>query len=241
MWYNGVAFSLRMTAPDPTKPPWIVVPAFNEASVIFGVLKNLRAQHQHIVVVDDASSDETVTEAERSGVIVLRHLINRGQGAALKTGIDFVLARGAETIVTFDADGQHDVNDIPKLLAPVVDGSFDVVLGSRFLGSGSSVPPLRRLALRFGVLFTRFFSRVNVTDTHNGLRALSRRAAETIRIVQDRMAHASEILDEIAVHRLRYTEVPVNVTYSNYSREKGQKTTEMFKIAMKFLLHKLRS
>jgi glycosyltransferase involved in cell wall biosynthesis len=174
-----------------------------------------------------------------AGAIVLEHLINRGQGAALKTGITYALRQGAEAVVTFDADGQHDPNEIAALLEPLEKNEVDIVLGSRFIKSGSNVPPLRRMALKAGILFTRVMSRINVTDTHNGFRAMNRVAAEKIKIVQDRMAHASEILDEIVYHKLRYKEVPVTITYSYYSKEKGQKTSALFKIAFKILAHKL--
>jgi glycosyltransferase involved in cell wall biosynthesis len=220
---------------------WIVIPAFNEASVLGSVLSALKPLGYPIVVVDDASEDSTSEVAHQGGDVVLRHFINRGQGAALKTGIVFALQQGADAIVTFDSDGQHNVADIPKLLAPIIAGTHDVVLGSRFLrDGGQSIPPLRRIILRLGVTFTRLVSNINVTDTHNGLRAMTRSAAEKIRIRQDRMAHASEILDEIALHRLRFTEMPVTISYTYYSRGKGQSSLAMFKIVIRFLLQKIR-
>ena len=218
---------------------WIVVPAFNEAQVIGPVISELRRRYSDVVAVDDASQDDTANIAERAGAVVLRHLINRGQGASLKTGIDYALQHGAEAVVTFDADGQHSVDDVAKLLAPIESGTHDVALGSRFLNDVSNIPPLRRTVLRFAVIFTRIFSNIKVTDTHNGLRAFSRPAAEGVRIKQDRMAHASEILDEIVALNLRYTEVPVTIVYNHYSRSKGQGNLAMFRIAMKYLIHKI--
>ncbi len=219
---------------------WIVIAAYNEGRVIRSVVEGVRSSYPNVVLVDDSSRDNTSDEARAAGAVVLRHIINRGQGAALRTGILYALQQGAEAIVTFDADGQHDAKQIPNLVAPIESGKFDVALGSRFVEAGSNVPPLRRLILQAGVTFTRVFSGIKVTDTHNGFRAFSRMAAEKIRIVQDRMAHASEILDEVMRHKLRYTEVPVTITYSYYSQEKGQSSVAMFKIAFKFLLHKLR-
>jgi len=154
----------------------------------------------------------------------------------LQTGIEFALARGADIIVTFDSDGQHQLEDVDALIAPVAEGRCDVALGSRFLHPQSRVPLARRLTLKAGVLFTRLISHIRVTDTHNGLRALSRRAAQAIEIRQDRMAHASEILDEIARLKLRYVEVPTRILYTEYSRQKGQKSSAAVRIAWDFLV-----
>lgn len=217
----------------------IVVPAYNEGRVLGGVLASLLACSRNVIVVDDGSGDDTAAVARAAGATVLRHAINRGQGAALRTGMDLALQRGAQVIATFDSDGQHDPADLPALVAPVLSGECDVALGSRFLGSSLNMPPLRRLVLRGGVLFTWVLSGIRVTDTHNGLRAFSRRAAESLDIHQDKMAHASEILDEIARRKLRFREVPVHVRYSDYSIEKGQSSLAVFRIALDFLLHKL--
>src|SRR5262249_33173639 len=150
------------------------------------------------------STDATSSVAIRHPVWLIKHSLNRGQGAALQTGIDFALERGAGIIVTFDADGQHSAGDVDALVRPIQEGSADVALGSRFLGRTVGLPLSRRLILKLAVLFTRIFSRISVTDTHNGLRAFSRTAAECIHITHDRMAHASEILDQIRMWGLRY-------------------------------------
>ena len=153
---------------------------------------------------------------------VLRHLINRGQGAALQTGLDFALRRQAQYIVTFDADGQHRVEDIAALLAPISAGECEITLGSRFLGEALDMPATRRITLRLAVLFTRMVSRVPLTDAHNGLRAFSRQAGRQIRISMDRMAHASEIIDSIRQSGLPFREIPVQIRYTAYSLAKGQ-------------------
>jgi glycosyltransferase involved in cell wall biosynthesis len=191
------------------------------------------------VVVDDGSRDDTADVALRHPVWVLRHRLNCGQGAALQTGIDFALAKGADVLVTFDADGQHAAADVERLLEPVRSGRVDVALGSRFLGRAVGLRPTRRLVLKLGVLFTRVVSGLRVTDTHNGLRAFSRRAAQRIRITQDRMAHASEILDRIRHEGLRYAEVPVTIRYSDETRAKGQSSWNALKIAGEFLLGRM--
>jgi glycosyltransferase involved in cell wall biosynthesis len=213
-----------------------VVPAYNEAQVLGESVRALAAAALRVVVVDDGSTDDTAAVARTAGATVLRHAINRGQGAALQTGIAYALRRGAEQIVTFDADGQHGVEAVPELLQPLLDGRADVVLGSRFLDGQSRVPMLRRLTLKAAIVFTRVMTGMRITDTHNGLRALTRRAAECIALRQDRMAHASEILDQIAAARLRYVEVPVHIRYSDYSRRKGQGSLGAFRVALDYLL-----
>ena len=232
-----VGDSAATTSPDAV---WIVVPAYNEGPRITKTLAELTAERLgNVVVVDDGSTDATGTLAAEQPVWVLRHLFNCGQGAALQTGIDFALRQGATIIVTFDADGQHRIEDIQRLIEPIRRGDADVVLGSRFLGHADGMPAARRIVLRLGVLFTRCVSRVRVTDTHNGLRSFSRAAATRIRISQNRMAHASEILDQLRILGLRYVEAPVGIRYTEQSLEKGQSSWNALKIAGQFLLGRM--
>ncbi len=219
---------------------FVIIPALNEAQSIGRVVRDVRQRYDHVVVVDDGSDDGTADVAREAGAHVVTHFINRGQGASLKTGIQFALDSGADLIVTYDADGQHSSNDIVKLLEPLERGKFDVALGSRFLGNSAlNIPTFRKIMLKAAVFFTRFASGLRVSDTHNGLRAFSREAAHKIRIRQDRMAHASEILDEINRHQLRYVEVPVTITYTEYSKGKGQSSLAFGKVLFKYILGRL--
>lgn len=218
---------------------YVVVPAYNEAAAVFGVVDELRRVYPNVVVVDDGSRDATAAEARRAGAIVLRHVLNRGQGAALQTGIEYGLRRGGEVIVTFDADGQHRVEDIVRLLEALDKTNADLAIGSRFLDRQSNVPARRRFLLRVATRFMRVTSGVPLTDAHNGLRALRRSAAETIRITLDGMAHASEIVDQIRRHQLSVTEVPVVIRYSEYSMSKGQSGFAAFRIAFDYLFKRL--
>ena len=227
------------TAPDVC----VIVPTFNEEAVITQVLTKLVQSPYRIVVVDDGSSDTTVQQIAHLPVRVVRHQCNLGQGAALQTGIDYALRwEGTKFLVTFDADGQHDVADIPRLLAPLQQGSYDVVLGSRFLRAGDSIHLTlgKRLLLRYGVLFTQLTTGLQITDTHNGLRAFTAPAAARIHITHNRMAHASEILAHIAQLRLRYCEIPVTITYTAYSLHKGQKLFESINVLWDLLMGKIR-
>lgn len=220
---------------------WIVIPAYNEASSIKGVISDLQSNgYNNILIVDDGSKDQTLKIATDAGATVLRHLINRGQGAALQTGISFISEQyRPKVIVTFDADGQHIASDISRLVTPILNNNYDIVLGSRFLENKNSIPVIRRLILRCGVIFTNIISRIRLTDTHNGLRALGEKAYSFIEIHHRGMEHASEIIDEISHHKLRYIECPVTVVYSDYSLQKGQKTSNFIQIALKIILKKL--
>jgi len=218
---------------------WVVVPGYNEERAIGKVVRELREEGWLVVVVDDGSRDATGAVARSAGAVVLRHVINRGQGAALQTGLEYALARGARFIVTFDSDGQHSVEDLPALLLPLVEGRAEIALGSRFLGTTENLSRGRALVLRLAVLFTRAMSGLAITDSHNGLRAFSSTAATHVHITLDRMAHASELLDQVAASGLSYVEVPVHIRYTAYSRAKGQRTSSAFKILVDYLLRRL--
>ncbi len=213
-------------APD----TWIVIPAFNEGSVIGDTVRAVVTRYPRIVVVDDGSSDDTWLLAQEAGAAVLRHPINLGQGAALQTGIVYALKCGAELIVTFDGDGQHQVEDVDDMIDTLLRTGSDVALGSRFLGSTVGLPWKRRIMLKGAVIFTWLTTGLKLTDAHNGLRVLTRRAAQMLEIRQNGMAHASEIIRNIAHLRLRYVEVPMTIIYTEYSLSKGQKISNLFNI-----------
>ena len=221
---------------DAREATFVVMAAYNEGSCIEEVVREVRAEYPNVIVVDDGSTDDTFEAAKRRATYVLRQVINRGQGAALQTGIKFALLRGARFVVTFDADGQHRVEDIQAMIEPLRRGECDITLGSRFLGNTQNIPALRRLTLRLAVLFTRVVNRVKVTDAHNGLRAFTRRAAEKIEITLDGMAHASELIDQIRRSGLPFTEVPVQIRYTDYSLKKGQSSRGAIRIVLHYLL-----
>lgn len=218
---------------------WVIVPAFNEAPVITRVVSELRRGGYNTVVVDDGSADTTRATAASVATAVVSHPFNLGQGAAIKTGIDYALAEGADVIVTFDADGQHRVSDIPRLVEALARERADFALGSRFLGQPSNAPLLRRVLLHAATLFTTVTTGLHLTDTHNGLRAFTRRGASVLRLRQNRMAHASEILAEIARSGLRHVEVPVTIDYTAYSLAKGQRTGDFVMILLDLFARKL--
>jgi glycosyltransferase involved in cell wall biosynthesis len=212
---------------------WIVIPALNEARTIGGVVAPLCARGWRVLVIDDGSRDDTSAAARAAGAVVLRHALNLGQGAGLRTGFAFVRRQAdARVVVTYDADGQHQPEAVSALLKTLASTGCDVALGSRFLDGTASqqVPSGRRALLRLATVFTRMTTGLRVTDAHNGLRAFTVEAMAKLQLSHNRMAHASEILSEIARLGLRYAEAPVTIRYTEYSMAKGQRPLDALAI-----------
>ena len=219
---------------------WIVIAAYNEEKRISHVIHSLKEQgYPNIVVVNDGSKDKTGAAAEQTGAIVLNHVINRGQGAALKTGMEFALRNNAEIIVTFDADGQHQANEISLLTTPIHHGEVEASLGSRFLDKKSNVSWHRKIMLKGGAFVIWLFYGIQLTDSHNGFRAIKKDALQKLDLKADRMEHASEILEQIAAKQIKYKEIPVTITYTNYSLEKGQSSLAAFGILWNMIKNKV--
>jgi len=220
---------------------YIVVAAYNESRAIRNALGALTGRGWEVVVVDDGSSDGTGEAIRGLGAHVLRHPVNLGQGAALQTGTAYALAQGADVIVHFDADGQHSGSDMEGMLAPILAGEADVVLGSRFLREGDSeeVPGTRRAVLRGARLINGLLTGLWLTDAHNGFRAFSAAAAARIDLRENRMAHASEILLQVRRQGLRWVERPTRITYTEYSREKGQPALNGVRIVVDLVLRRI--
>jgi len=191
------------------------------------------------VVVDDGSKDGSGEIALAAGAVVLRHPVNLGAGAAQQTGIDYALSRGAEIIVTFDADGQHMASDIDALVADLQKAGTDFALGNRFTGHVENMPLMRRIVLKLAVLFTVFSTGLKMSDAHNGLRAMTAEAARKIRFRQNRMAHGSEIIEQIARLKLSYVETPVTVRYTDYSLKKGQSSLNAINILFELISERI--
>ena len=202
---------------------WLVVPLYNEAQVVREVIEDARRTFPHVVVVDDGSRDDSAAQAEAAGAVVVRHPINLGQGAALQTGIRYVLERtDARYLITFDADGQHSVADAVAMVAAARRENLAIVLGSRFLKGPSPVGWLKRLVLATAAVVASRTTGMHLTDAHNGLRLLRRDAAEHLNLRQNRMAHASEIIRQLGATGLPWREFPVHIAYTEYSKAKGQ-------------------
>jgi polyprenyl-phospho-N-acetylgalactosaminyl synthase len=201
----------------------VVIPVYNEDQVIAGVVDDVLGTFDHVVCVDDGSSDQTLAVLEKTGARVVRHPTNLGQGAALQTGIGYALADpDVRTFVTYDADGQHRVEDAARMVDLLAAEDVDIVFGSRFLDERTEVGWAKRAVLKAAVRYTNASTGLKLSDAHNGLRAFDRAVAERLDIRMNGMAHASEIVSTVAKAGFRYTETPVHIVYTDYSKAKGQ-------------------
>lgn len=223
-----------------TKSIFVIIPCYNEASVIRKTVEEVLEKGYRVVIVDDCSRDNSRKQLSGLPLYYLRHRVNMGQGAALQTGIDFAKKKGAKYFVTFDADGQHDCNDIAGMVAFLEKENADIVFGSRFLpGAKTNVSRSRSFALNMGRYINYFFSGILLSDSFNGMRLFSRRAVEKIKITENRMAHPVEILMLTAANKIKYAEYPVAIHYSDYSKGKGLKNKDGIKILVEIFLHKI--
>ena len=215
---------------------WVVIPMYNEGPVVGDVVAEVLRAFPQVVCVDDGSSDESADAAHAAGAWVVSHPINLGQGASLQTGFEFALRDPEMTeIVTFDADGQHQVADAVEMVNRLRAERLDVVIGSRFLDRRTKVGVLKRVVLRMAVFFTRLTTGMRLTDSHNGLRVIGRDLLERIHLRQNRMAHASEILDQIGSANAAWAEHPTHIVYSDYSKSKGQSLLNSVNILVELL------
>lgn len=213
-----------------------VIPAYNEEKNITKVVSDVLSYVNEAVVVDDHSRDNTSNLAKAAGAIVLRHIINRGQGAALQTGNEYALKNGADIIVHFDADDQFLAKEIPDMVRPIIEGRADIVFGSRFLGKETNFPFSKKyIIMPLAQFFSRTFLGVKLSDPQNGFRALSRKAAENITIENRQMAHASEIQVKAFKQKLKIAEVPITVIYHHF----GQKLSGGFIVIRDLLISKI--
>jgi glycosyltransferase involved in cell wall biosynthesis len=218
----------------------IVIPVYNEATVIKGVVAGVLKKFKYVVCVNDGSADASSQEVQKTKAYLIEHPINMGQGAALQTGIEFVRQiPDVKYFVTFDADGQHRLEDVEAMLKEIEKGEQDIILGSRFLGTTVGMKASKHAILKLAIWFTNITSGLKLTDTHNGLRVFNRTVADELQITMPDMAHASEILEIIAEKKYRYKEIPVTIEYTDYSRSKGQSLVNAINIGFDMLLRKV--
>jgi len=203
---------------------WIVIPAFNEASVIGDVISDVRSVFGNVVCVDDGSRDDTSDRAHQAGAHVVRHPVNLGQGAAIQTGVEYARNRpGANVFATFDADGQHRVKDVVRMIDRLTAEDLDIVIGTRFGDRAPErMPKLKRLLLPIIAKLSPASRKLHLTDAHNGLRVFDRTVADGLNLTMNGMAHASEFVALIVENHWRVVEEPVEILYTDYSMSKGQ-------------------
>lgn len=220
---------------------FVVIPSFNEAKQLRKTVLPLVKNGYSVVVVDDCSADNTKESIQDLSIFYLRHPINLGQGAALQTGMEFSVQQDAEFVIHFDADGQHDYNEIPLLLNALKAQNVDVALGTRFKRQEdiAAIPPMRKMILRVAIMVNGFTTGLWLSDAHNGFRAFTKEAASKIKITENRMAHATEILSLIKKSKLKVVEVPVHIEYTDYSKLKGQSSANSINILIDIILNKL--
>lgn len=218
---------------------WVIVPVYNEESVIKSTLSNLSVSFPNIVCINDGSSDSSENEIKKTNAVLINHIYNMGQGASLQTGIDYALAdKGAKYFITFDADGQHRVKDAIDMKEYLKENKADIILGSRFIEKNTNnIPKKKRVLLKIATYFTSITTGLKLTDTHNGLRIFNRKTANTIVIRMNGMSHASEILSQIKYSKLTYKEFPVKIIYNDYSKSKGQSTLNLVNILFDLLIN----
>ena len=222
---------------------FVVIPAYNEHKILGQTVADVASHGYSIVVVDDGSpipERDCLLGSPSSNVWYVRHVSNLGAGAAIQTGTEFALQQGAEIIVHFDADGQHIPALIADVISPIRRGECDIVLGSRFLNSADRalVPRRKQILLKLGVFVSWLFTGVWLSDTHNGFRALSRTAAQRIRMTENGYAHCTELLGLIRQSKLPYIELPTTIRYTTYSMAKGQSILNSVNIVLDLVLNK---
>ncbi len=219
----------------------IVIPLYNESEVISDVLQELKDKYPDfaIVVVDDSSTDNSYTKACIENIHLLRHTINLGQGAALQTGIEYAMKLGCRYVVTFDSDGQHNPDDIKPFIDELKKGEYDIILGSRFLGTTENMPIAKKYLLKLSRIFTFLSTGLLLTDSHNGFRAINIEKFPNFEITQNRMAHASEIISIIKNLKMNYKEMPCHIRYTSYTIKKGQSMFNSINIVIDYIVGNL--
>lgn len=203
---------------------YILIPVFNEEKKIKSVVSDLSKYFVNIVAVNDGSTDSSRDILESLDVTLLNHSINLGQGAAISTGFKYIQnLMNAKAVVTFDADGQHSVEDAKTFAKEILSCDEEVIFGSRFIKNKANIPFLKKIALSIVVLFTNRFSRTKLSDAHNGLKAIKKDSLKKIDITIDGFGFESQIIHQVSKKNMTYKELPTNTIYTSYSKNKGQK------------------
>ena len=193
--------------------PTIGIPAYNEEKNIGKIITKLKKITNSIIVCDDGSSDMTSQIATELGATVIKHEKNKGYGAAINSIFKKCNEEGVDVLVTFDADGQHRIGDLEKILKPIVEDKADIVIGSRFLDDESDVPNYRKLGIKVITQVTNASIKQKLTDSQSGFRAYNKKILDTIQLSDVGMGISTEILIKASSNGYRITEVPIKINY----------------------------
>lgn len=206
-----------------TDDVYIIIPAKDEGTRIGKVISKVQDEGFHnIIVVNDGSSDDTKVVAANLGATVLTHYVCLGAGAATQTGMDYAVRQNAKIVVTIDGDDQHCPTDIKALVQKMRMDKLDVVIGSRFLNKENEVPFIRIIFNKIGNIFTGLLTGLFVTDSQSGFKAMHARFVKKSKINLNGYEFCTEIINLIQLNKASFAEVPIKVTYTKESREKGQ-------------------
>lgn len=218
----------------------VIIPVYNEEQKVGLVVEQVKRRFSNVVCVNDGSKDDSAKVIVQSGAVLLNHVVNLGAGAATQTGIDYALLnKNTKYFVTVDADGQHEIDDSQKMLEHLKKHNLDIVFGSRFLGEVQNISAIKRKFLKLAAMFSKKTSGVYLTDPHIGIRVFNRKFAENLKMTMPDFAHASELVERVADGNYKYAEVPVTVTYSDYSKKKGQSMLNAINITFDLVLDKI--
>ena len=195
----------------------IGIPAFNEEKNIGAIVAKLKIKYDHVIVCDDGSSDMTETIASSLGAIVVKHSKNLGYGAAIKTIFNESKKIDGDVLVTFDADGQHQISEIDSVLKPLFENKADIVIGSRFLGTTKNLPKYRKFGIKTITGLTNTMTGTNLSDAQSGFRAYSKNVLNEISPTDSGMGISTEILIKSSNKNMKITEVPITISYENNS------------------------
>jgi polyprenyl-phospho-N-acetylgalactosaminyl synthase len=229
-----------MTKTKGAENTYIIIPVYNESGVIADVVKEVRKHFKNVVCINDGSADDSSNEINKAGATLVEHPINLGQGATIQTGVDFALQdQTAQYFVTFDGDGQHSIDDVIKMLDYLVDNDLDIVVGSRFSGTALNISPSKRALLRLAAVYSGRTTGLRLSDPYNGLRVFNRRFAENLKLTLADYSHPTEVAHRIAEGDYRYAEVPVTITYTDFSKADGQPMLNAVNISIDLLFHRI--
>ena len=202
---------------------YVIIPLFNESKVLNEVIDKVQGTFKNIIVIDDGSTDNSYELLLKKDITLIRHPINLGQGAAIATGFEYVKKiENAFAVITFDADGQHSIDDAKKFAEAILNCDEEIIFGSRFLGNEKNIPYIKRNVLKIATFFTNIITGMKLSDTHNGLKAIKKSCIKKIDLDINGYAFESQLIYQISKHRILYKEFPANIIYTDYSMSKGQ-------------------